>query len=104
MKYIDKNIKRKSKIVSDTLQFVKGSKIPWPSVVEISDSGTCNRACVFCPRSDSAWIKEFDNKEFIKKELHEKICKELSQYNYSGIIVYSGFNEPLLNKACFENI
>ena len=104
MKYFDENIKRKSKIVGDTLKFVKGSKIPLPSVIEISDSGTCNRACVFCPRSDAAWIKEFDKKEFIKKELHEKICKELSQYNYSGIVVYSGFNEPLLNKACFENI
>lgn len=104
MKYFDKNIKRKSKIVRDTLKFVKGSKIPLPSVIEISDSGTCNRACVFCPRSDAAWIKEFDKKEFIKMELHEKICKELSEYNYSGIIVYSGFNEPLLNKACFENI
>jgi|TARA_B100001093_G_C26806879_1_gene1005885 radical SAM protein with 4Fe4S-binding SPASM domain len=104
MKYVDKNIKRKSKIVSNTLQFIKDSKIPLPSVIEISDSGTCNRSCVFCPRSDPAWIKKFDNKEFIKKELHEKICKELSRYNYSGIIVYSGFNEPLLNKACFENI
>ena len=104
MKFLDKNIKRKSKIVDDTLQFVEGSKIPLPSVVEISDSGTCNRSCVFCPRSDPKWIKEFDNKEFIKKNLHEKICKELSEYNYSGIIVYSGFNEPLLNKACFENV
>ena len=104
MKYVDKNIKRKSKIVRDTLQFIKGSKIPLPSVIEISDSGTCNRSCVFCPRSDPTWMKEFDNIEFIKKVLHEKICVELSQYNYSGIVVYSGFNEPLLNKACFENI
>jgi len=104
MKFLDKNIKRKSKIVDDTLQYVEGSKIPLPSVVEISDSRTCNRSCVFCPRSDPKWIKEFDNKEFIKKNLHEKICKELSEYNYSGIIVYSGFNEPLLNKACFENV
>ena len=104
MKFLDKNIKRKSKIVDDTLQYVEGSKIPLPSVVEISDSGTCNRSCVFCPRSDPKWIKENDNKELIKKNLHEKICKELSEYNYSGIIVYSGFNEPLLNKACFENV
>ena len=28
----------------------------------------------------------------------KKICKELSEYNYEGIVVYSGFNEPLLNK------
>ena len=104
MKFFDKNIKRKSKIVSDTLQFVRGSKIPLPSVVEISDSGTCNRTCIFCPRSDTEWISKFDKKEFIKTELHEKICKELSENNYKGIVVYSGFNEPLLNKKCYENI
>ncbi len=104
MKFFDKNIKRKSKIVGDTLQFVKNSKIPLPSVIEISDSGTCNRSCIFCPRSDPEWIDKFDKKEFIKKELHEKICKELSAYDYKGIVVYSGFNEPMLNKKCFENI
>jgi len=104
IKYYDQNIDRKSEIVQKSLQFFKDTNIPLPSIVEISDSGTCNRSCVFCPRSDPEWIKKFDNKEFIKKELHEKICKELSEYNYNGIVVYSGFNEPLLNKACFDNI
>ena len=103
-KYFDKNIYRKSELVKNSLQTFKNSNIPMPSVIEISDSGTCNRSCVFCPRSDPAWIKEFDNKQFITTELHEKICEELSQHNYSGVIVYSGFNEPLLNKACNENI
>ena len=102
--YFDKNIYRKSEIVKNSLQRFKDSNIPMPSVVEISDSGTCNRACVFCPRSDPKWINEFDNKEFITKELHEKICKELSENDYRGIVIYSGFNEPLLNKACFDNI
>ena len=73
-------------------------------MVEISDSGTCNRSCSFCPRSNNDWIKKFDKKEFISKILHQKICKELSELDYSGIVVYSGFNEPLLNKACYENI
>lgn len=104
MKFFDKNIYRKSKIVSNTLQYVKNSKIPLPSVVEISDSGTCNRSCSFCPRSDPEWINKFDKKEFIKTELHEKICRELSEFNYKGMILYSGFNEPMLNKKCYENI
>ena len=65
MKFLDKNIKRKSKIVSDTLQLTDKGNIPLPSVVEISDSGTCNRSCVFCPRSDPEWIEKFDKKEFI---------------------------------------
>ena len=29
---------------------------------------------------------------------------ELSILNYKGLIVYSGFNEPLLNKKIYENI
>ena len=104
LKYFDKNINRKSEIVRKSLQFQKGTKIPLPSVVEISDSGTCNRSCSFCPRSNNEWIDKFDKKEFITKNLHEKICKELAELDYNGIVVYSGFNEPLLNKACFENI
>ena len=95
MKFLDKNIKRKTEIVSNTLHYVKNSKIPLPSLVEISDSGTCNRSCIFCPRSDPDWISKFDKKEFIKTELHEKICKELSEHNYKGIIVYSGFNDSI---------
>ena len=104
IKFFDKNIHRKSEIVKNSLQHFKNTSIPMPSVIEISDSGTCNRSCVFCPRSDPEWMKEFDNKKFITKKLHKKICKELSENNYSGIVIYSGFNEPLLNVACYENI
>ena len=61
VKYFDKNINRKSKIVSESLHYIKNTKIPLPSVVEISDSGTCNRSCSFCPRSDPGYedVKEF---------------------------------------------
>ena len=69
--------------------------------MEISDSGTCNRKCSFCPRSDDGYQ---DIKEFITPELHTKLMNELSILNYKGLIVYSGFNEPLLNKKIYENI
>ena len=61
VKYFDKNIYRKSAIIKDSLQFIKGTNFPLPSVIEISDSGTCNRTCSFCPRSDPGYedIKEF---------------------------------------------
>ena len=75
MKYLDKNIKRKSKIVTDTLRFLKNTSIPLPSVVEISDSGTCNRSCVFCPRSDPKWIDEFDKKNLLKLSFMKKYVK-----------------------------
>lgn len=103
-KFIDPNIKRKSEIIQNSLQFDKDNKVPLFSLVEISDSGTCNRACSFCPRSDKDWINKFDNKEFIKSELHESIVFQLQDLNYNGIVVYSGFNEPLLNKNIYKNI
>ena len=103
-KFIDPNIKRKSDIIQNSLQFYKNNKIPLFSLVEISDSGTCNRSCSFCPRSDKEWIKKFDNKEFIEPELHKSIVSQLSDLKYSGIVVYSGFNEPLLNKSIYKNI
>ena len=99
--YFDKNINRKSKIVDSSLQYLKGTKIPLPSLVEISDSGTCNRLCSFCPRSDPDYK---DIKEFISEELHHKICSQLSELKYEGIVVYSGFNEPLLNKNIYKNV
>ena len=99
--YFDKNINRKSKIVDSSLQYLKGTEIPLPSLVEISDSGTCNRLCSFCPRSDPDYK---DIKEFISEELHHKICSQLSELKYEGIVVYSGFNEPLLNKNIYKNV
>ncbi len=99
--YLDKNINRKSNIIRSSLQFFPESEIPLPSLVEISDSGTCNRKCSFCPRSDDGYQ---DIKEFITPELHTKLMNELSILNYKGLIVYSGFNEPLLNKKIYENI
>ena len=103
-KFIDPNIKRKSNIIQNSLQFYKDNKTPLFSLVEISDSGTCNRSCSFCPRSDENWIKKFDKKEFIKPQLHESIISQLKDLKYNGIVVYSGFNEPLLNKSIYKNI
>ena len=41
-------------------------------------------------------------KEFLKTELFEKLCKELSGVLYSGTIRFSGFVEPLLDKNIFN--
>ena len=97
--YFDKNIHRKSEIISNSLQFFPGTKIPMPSLVEVSDSGTCNRKCSFCPRS----AEDFkDIKEFIPTRLIEKLISELKEYNFKGTIRFSGFVEPLLDKNIFN--
>jgi len=101
IKYIDPNIERKSEIIRDSINTIPKTNIPLPSLVEISDSGTCNRSCSFCPRSDPSYL---DKKTFIDEKLNYSLCEQLSKYNYKGIFAYSGFNEPLLNKNIYGNI
>jgi radical SAM protein with 4Fe4S-binding SPASM domain len=102
-KFIDPNIKNKSKTVVDKIQLFKhqGLMLPLPTEIEISESGTCNRKCSFCPRSAPDFE---DKKEFISNVLHEKLCFELKELNYKGTIRYSGFVEPLLDKNIYKLI
>jgi len=56
---------------------------------------------VFCPKSDP----NYPNKaEFINPELVEKLTSELGELNYRGILVFSGFCEPLLDKNIYSLI
>lgn len=102
-KFLDPNLKNKSKTVEEKIQLYKfnDNLLPLPTEIEISESGTCNRSCSFCPRS----AKDFkDIKEFISINLHEKLCSELTDLNYSGTVRYSGFVEPLLDKNIYKLI
>ncbi len=103
-KFIDTNLKNKSKTVENRIQFYnyEGLKsLPLPTEIEISESGTCNRKCSFCPRSSPGFV---DKKEFITDDLHLKLCKELNKLNYSGTLRYSGFVEPMIDKNIFNLI
>jgi radical SAM protein with 4Fe4S-binding SPASM domain len=101
--FLDPNLQNKSKTVEDRIQLFEhlGSRLPLPTEIEISESGTCNRTCSFCPRSTVGFV---DKKEFISNELHEKLCTELNELNYKGTIRYSGFVEPLLDKNIYNLI
>ena len=101
--FLDTNIPYKSKSVEDRIQLFdhQNKMLPLPTEIEISESGTCNRSCSFCPRSDPSFE---DKKEFISNLLHEKLCQELKEINYRGTIRYSGFVEPLLDKNIFDLI
>jgi len=98
-KFIDPLIKRKANLTKN-VQFYK-KNIPLPSVVEISESGTCNRTCSFCPRSAPDFL---DIKEFVSEDLINKLSKELSLYDYSGIFLFSGFVEPMIDKNIYNLI
>lgn len=101
IKFIDPQLNFKKKSIQDRLQYINSTKIPLPSEVEISESGMCNRKCSFCPRSDPDYP---DVNEFISEKLHKKLCDELSELNYSGLIIYSGFVEPMLDKNIYNLI
>ena len=73
-KFIDPVIQTKAKEVAN-MQYAKDGR-PFPAIVEISESGTCNRKCSFCPRSAPDWK---DIKEFISDELVDKLKKSLDQ-------------------------
>ena len=97
--FFDPNIARKSKLVEHSLQNVDGW--PLPAVVEISESGTCNRSCSFCPRSAPDFP---DIKQFIDAALLDKLTNELAAFNYRGIFLFSGFVEPMLDAKIYDHI
>ncbi len=99
LNFFDPEISHKKKLVSEKFQYVPGTEIPLPSEVEISESGTCNRSCSFCPRSDPNYK---DIKEFIKTSLYKKLCNELAAVNFTGTIRFSGFIEPLLDRNIYN--
>ena len=96
---VDQNLERKKGIIDKTLAFY--CNVPLPSVIEINESGTCNRKCAFCPKSDPNYP---DVNNFIEPRLLHKLGSELASVNYKGIILFSGFCEPLLDKAIFTKI
>ena len=57
-KFLDPNLQNKSKLVRDKIQLYEfnGNKYPLPTEIEISESGTCNRSCSFCPRSAPGFV------------------------------------------------
>ena len=99
--YFDPSINRKKNIVTNSLNEFKANKGPLPAIIEISESGMCNRKCSFCPRSDP----EYNHvNEFISFLLIEKLGGELKQLNFENRILFSGFVEPLLDKKLYEKI
>lgn len=99
-RFIDKSIDRKKRIVKDGLSFIEG--VPLFSLVEFNLNGSCNRACSFCPVSNTEVYTK--TKDSITVELFEKIVKDLEEIKYEGKILFSAFSEPLLHKKIEELI
>ena len=96
--YDDPLIYRKKKLVDENVSITKNG-FPLPAVIEVSESGMCNRKCVFCPRSDPDY--EHVN-EFISSDLIERLTSELKEIKYQNLFLFSGFVEPLLDKNIYN--
>ena len=70
--------------------------------VEINPVELCNRACVFCPRSDK---NVYPNRNLhMTTDTMQNIAVGLNQIKYNGRLTFSGFGEPLLHENIFELI
>ena len=64
-------------------------------VVEIEVNKRCNRACSYCPNSQSGYASREARME---AQLFSKICIELAELRFAGRISFHFYNEPLLRK------
>jgi GTP 3',8-cyclase len=67
----------------------------WFKVVEIEVNSRCNLKCSYCPNSI---LPTPDVPEYMSDEVFERIINELVRINFSGIMSYHFYNEPLLRK------
>jgi radical SAM protein with 4Fe4S-binding SPASM domain len=94
---INKNILRKKPILDRDPQFYNG--VPLPSWIELSLIDTCNRSCLFCPKSNDEIAPNTHNK--IERSLVDKLYKDLKEINYNGAFSLCGYGEPLLYKDLY---
>lgn len=92
-KTIQKNIKRRSSYVNNVKIL---NRVPLPSWIELSLIDTCNRACIFCPRSNSL-IAPNTNQQ-MENALIDKMVSDLREMNFKGTINLCGYGEPMLHK------
>lgn len=86
------NLKRKAHW-ADHVQMHEA--VPLPSWIDLDPVDRCNRACVFCPRSDPSIAP--NQKNDMSLALAEKIAAELHSWKYEGAVVLCGTGEPLLH-------
>ena len=85
------NLRRKSHYI-DHVQVSNG--LPLFSWIDINPTELCNRKCVFCPRVNES---EYPNQHlFMSQTLAKKIADELRELQYQGVVVFSGYGEPMM--------
>jgi len=71
------------------------------SQVEIEIFSYCNRRCWFCPNDH---IDRITQNIYMRPELYSSIISQLSSIQYSGMITYSRYNEPLADRIILDRL
>jgi len=79
--------------IIDKVKYYKGKQLF--SLIEFNLLNYCNRSCDFCPV-----IIPYERKE-LSLELYIYTLLQLQEMNYSGMISFSGFSEPLLHTELY---
>lgn len=70
-------------------------------MVEIETFSYCNRKCWFCPNS---FIDRFSENIYLDEQGYLNILEALATINYSGMISFSRYNEPLADKIILKRM
>ena len=62
--------------------------------VQIETSSVCNRRCAYCPNAVPGVRRP---ERWLPTPLVHRILNELEEMAYRGVVVFSGYNEPLLD-------
>jgi radical SAM protein with 4Fe4S-binding SPASM domain len=80
----------------------RGTAVPLFSQIDISLIDMCNRACVFCPRSDPAIAP--NQHLAMSLDLCRSIAAQLKELKFGGVIYLAGYGEPLLHRSIMKVI
>jgi len=69
--------------------------------VEVEVFTNCNRTCWFCPNS---YIDRRGANTYMDEGLYLRILEDLASIDYSGVITYSRYNEPLADRIILTRI
>lgn len=70
-------------------------EFPLPSIIELSPADSCNKTCWFCPRGTG---KMKDTPLVMEEDVVRKIAKDLFAMEFNGLVIFSGYGEPLMNR------
>jgi hypothetical protein len=96
--YLDPHLEHRKAQERDHAEKRTGDPMDSLVSIEVNVMDACNRTCTFCPHGNAnSYPNHYDWKA--SPELIQALAVDLKGWDYKGRISFSGYGEPLLNKA-----